>query len=140
MGRKIIIQAIGPGLHQLLEPGRAAGIVGLQPGRIDEQALAQILPDRLLALGFGKAAQVDQIIGLDPVEVVFGLGIDHAEHGVGVGRAMDMGDAPLVAGDGDLGRRERGRRLGKGRAGGKSDQCPRKGGGARQEFRHREGE
>jgi hypothetical protein len=30
------------------------------------------------------------------------LGVDHAEHGVRVGLAIDVGDAPVVADDGDL--------------------------------------
>ena len=42
-----------------------------------------------------------EVVGLDPVEVVLGLGVDHPEHGVGVGLAVDVGDAPVVPDDRD---------------------------------------
>ena len=54
-----------------------------------------------LALGFRQAAKAIQEVRLDPVEVVLGLRVDHAEDGVGVAAAMDMGDAPIIALDGD---------------------------------------
>src|SRR5438552_16856890 len=63
------------------------------------------------------AHRVDEI-RLDTVEVVFRLGVDDAEDGVGVGPAADVGDAPVVARDGDVlrllfpgGHFRRGRRL-----------------------------
>ena len=46
--------------------------------------------------------RVDEV-GFDPVEIVFGLGIDHAEHGVGVGLALDVRNAEIIAGDGNGG-------------------------------------
>ena len=42
-----------------------------------------------------------EVVGLDAVEVVLGLRVDHAEHRVGVGLAVDVRDAPVVADDGD---------------------------------------
>ena len=73
----------------------------LQLAVADVEPRAQILPDRLLALGLGGAAQRGEIVGLDAREVVLGLGVDHPEHRVGVGLALDVGDAPIVAGDRD---------------------------------------
>ena len=35
------------------------------------------------------------------ITIILGLSIDHAEHGVGVGLAVDVGDPPIVADDGD---------------------------------------
>src|ERR1019366_2008238 len=40
--------------------------------------------------------------GLDAIEVVLGLGVDHAEYRIGVGLAVDMRDAPVVPDDGDV--------------------------------------
>ena len=100
MGGEIIVQAGGPGVHQRAQPRRAAAIIGLQLDRVDPEPLAQILPDRAFALGLGGAAQRGQQIGLDPREIVLRLGVDRAEHGIGIARAADMGDAPIVAGDG----------------------------------------
>src|SRR5205814_575298 len=40
------------------------------------------------------------VVGLHAVEIVFGLRIDHAEHGISVGFTFDVGNAPVVAGDG----------------------------------------
>ncbi len=70
-----------------------------QRGGIEVEPLAQVLPDRLLALGLGQPPERDEIIGLNAVEVVFGLGIDHSEHRIGIGWPMDMRDAPIVAND-----------------------------------------
>ena len=100
---EIIVQRIGPGGGQRLQPGGACGILRLQFCRIDEQLHAQIAPDGAFAFGFGEAAlRVDEV-GFDPVEIVFGLGVDHAEYGVGVGLALDVRDAEIIAGDGDGG-------------------------------------
>ena len=92
--REVIVQPVRPGLHQLAQPGRALRVIPLQHLGIDEQPLAQVLPDRTLALGLGEAAEADQIVGLDPVEVVLGLGIDHPEHRIGVGLAHHMRRCP----------------------------------------------
>src|SRR3546814_11775099 len=67
--------------------------------RIDEQLLAQVEPYRRLAFGLGHPPQRQQIIVLDPVEVVLGLRVDHAEHGIGITGTVHMGNAPVVAGD-----------------------------------------
>ena len=83
--------------------GRALCVEGLQLRGVDEELLAQVLVDFAFAFGFGEAAQGIEIVGLDAVEVVLGLGVDHAEDGVGVGLAGDVGDAPVVADDGDVG-------------------------------------
>ena len=113
VGQQVIVQAIGPALHQRPQPRRAGGIVLPQGCRIDIEPLSQILPDRLFALGLGKPAECDEIIGLDPVEVILGLGVDHAEDGIGIGRAVDMGNAPIVARDlNALGSRRPSRMLG----------------------------
>ena len=99
MGGEIVIEAIRPGIHQPLQPVGAGGVSRLEVCRIHVEAGAQVGPDRLLALGLGGAAERGQIVGLDPIEVVFGLGVDHAEHGIGIGPAADMRDAPVVARD-----------------------------------------
>ena len=69
--------------------------------RIDEQLHPQVLPDRALALRLGQPAHGVEVVGLDPVEVVLRLGVDHPEHRVGVGLSMDVRDAPVVARDRD---------------------------------------
>src|SRR5690606_22276209 len=55
-------------------------------------------------VGLGGASQREQEVALDPVVVVLGLRVDHAEHCVGVGAAVHVGQAPVVAGDGDRAR------------------------------------
>ena len=62
------------------------------------------LPDGGLAFGFGGAAQSGEVVPLHAVEVVLALGVDHAEDGIGVGMAVDVSDAPIVADDGDASR------------------------------------
>ena len=73
----------------------------LELGLADVEPCAQILPDRPLALRLRRPAERGQVIGLDPRKIILGLGIDHPEHRVGVGPAMDMGNPEIVAGDGD---------------------------------------
>ena len=103
VGGQVVVQPVGPAVHQSLQPGRTPGVLGLQHNRVDEQLLAQIGKDRRQSLRLGRAAQRGHVVGLDAVEVVLGLGIGHAEHRVGVGLAVDVGDAPVVAGDRYLG-------------------------------------
>ena len=66
--------------------------------------MPQILPDRALALRLGQPAHRVEVVGLDPVEVVLGLGVDHPEDRVGVGLPVDVGDAPVVPDDRDVAR------------------------------------
>ena len=76
----------------------------LQLVGIDEELHAQVLVDLRFALGLGQAAHRVDVVGLDAIEVVLGLGVLHAEDCVGVGLAVDVRDAPVVADDGDVGR------------------------------------
>ena len=102
MFEQIVIQSVGPGCHQRLEPGRTVRILLLQIDGIDEEPLPQILPDLRLAFGLGGKAHRSQIVGFDAVEVVFALDINHAEDGVGVGLSADVRDAPVVTNDRDI--------------------------------------
>ena len=121
---QVEVEPVGPRHHQRLQPRRALGIDGLHGIRIDEQLHAQVAVDGALALGFCRASLRRDEVGLDPVEVVLGLRIDHAEHGIRVGFSLDVRNAPVVAGDRDaaglrLPARHLGRRL---RLGGSGDE------------------
>ena len=74
----------------------------LQDDGVDEELHAKVVIDFGFAFGFGEAAHGVDVVGLDAIEVVFGLGVFHAEDGVGVGFSVDVGDAPVVANDGDV--------------------------------------
>src|SRR2546429_692959 len=52
----------------------------------------------------GEPAERVQVVRLDAVEVVLGLGVLHPEHRVGVSLPIDVRDAPIVADDGDVAR------------------------------------
>ncbi len=97
--RKVKVCSVGPGIHEPLQPVRAAGVILSQLLRVKEQPLPQILPEPCLALGFGQASERYQVVGLHAVEVVLALGIDGAEDGVGVGLAVNVRDAPVVPRD-----------------------------------------
>ena len=58
-----------------------------------------IFPDRALTLRFSQPAEVGEIVGLDAVEIVFRLSVDHAEDGIGVGFTLDVCDAPVISCD-----------------------------------------
>ena len=38
---------------------------------------------------------------LDTIKVILGLRVNRAEHGIGVSVSINMGDAPIIANDGD---------------------------------------
>jgi hypothetical protein len=99
---EVVVEAVGPGVHELAQPFRTRPVELLHLGRIDEQPHAQVAPDLLLALRFGETPHGVEVVHLDPVEVVLRLRVDHAEHGVGVGSPPNVGDPPLVARDGDV--------------------------------------
>jgi hypothetical protein len=101
---EIEIQAVGEGVHEGLQPGGAGLVLCLQRCRLDEELHAEVEVDFGFAFGLGEAAHGIDVVGFDAVEVVFGLGVLHAEDGVGVGFAVDVSDAPVVADDRDVGR------------------------------------
>ena len=98
---QIIIQPRGPRIHQRLQPHRTLGVQLLQQLRRDEHLHPQVQIDFSLALGFRRPAKRSQVVGLDAIEVVLALRIDHAEHHVGIGFTVDVGDAPVVSNDVD---------------------------------------
>src|SRR5882724_12034964 len=102
MFRQEVIQAVGPGHHQCLEPSRAAAIALPQAARIDEQSLTKIGVNGRLPFGQRREPQTIEVVALDAAEVILGLRIDHSEHRVRVGFAVDMRDAPVVADDANI--------------------------------------
>ncbi len=89
---------------KLAQPLRAGRVVFLQVLGIDEHLHAQILIDLVFAFCLGQPPHGVQVVGLDPVEVVFGLRVDHAKHGIRIGLAINMRDAPVIAHNLDVGR------------------------------------
>ena len=74
----------------------------LQPADIDEQSCAQVAVEGGFTLGLRQPTEAHEVVALDSIEIVLRLRIDHAEHRVSVGFAVDMCDAPIVADDVDL--------------------------------------
>ena len=99
---EVEIQAVGPRVHEGLQPCRAGGVLLLQLDRVDEKFHPQVLIDFGLTIGFRETSHRIDVVQLDPIEVVFGLGVDHAEDRVGIGFSVDVRDAPIVADDGDV--------------------------------------
>jgi hypothetical protein len=95
------LKPVRPAVHQRLQPAGTLRIHRFSSDRVDKQLHPQVLPDRRFTLGLGEAAHRIEVVGLDAVEVVLGLRIGHAEHRIGIGLAVHMGDAPVVARDGD---------------------------------------
>ncbi len=101
MGVQVVVQPVGPRVHERLQPVRARRVLGPHLVRVDEELHPEISVDRLLPLGLGQATHGVEEVRLDPVEVVLGLGVHEPEDGVGVRIGVDVGDAPVVADDGD---------------------------------------
>jgi hypothetical protein len=66
------------------------------------RASSPIVADGGFAFCFREAAHGVDVVGLDAVEVVLGLCVYRAEDGIGIGLAVDVRDAPLVADDGGV--------------------------------------
>ncbi|MCG3162548.1 MAG: hypothetical protein JMDDDDMK_03815 [Acidobacteria bacterium] len=102
MFRQIKIQPIGPGVHERLEPRRAGLVMLLQRSGVNEQFHSQIPPHGCFAFGLRQPPHRVEVVRLDPVEIVFGLGVDRAEDRIGVGLAVNVRDAPVIADDRDV--------------------------------------
>ena len=98
---KIEIGSIGESIHQLFQPLRACRVLFLQNLRIDEQLHTQILIDLVFTVRLGQPSHGIEIVGLDPVKVVFSLGVDHPKDSVRIGSSVDMRNAPIIAHNGD---------------------------------------
>ena len=95
------VQSVGPRVHQRFQPGRTARVLRAERVGTDEKLHAKVLIDRRFAFGLRQPPHRVDVVRLDSIEIVLGLRVDHAEDGVGVGLAEDMGNAPIVADDGD---------------------------------------
>src|SRR5215471_16951136 len=100
---KVEVNAVSPGDHEALEPLGAGGVLTLEVVRIEKEALPQILPEGGFTFSFGRAAERGEVVGLDTIEVILALRVDHAEDGVCIRLAVNVRDAPVVAGDGHAG-------------------------------------
>ncbi len=99
---EVEVQPVGERVHELLQPGRAGRVLRLQHGGVDEELHPQILIDSGLAFRLRQAPHRVDVVRLDAIEIVLGLGVLHAEDRVGVGFSVDVRDAPIVADDGDI--------------------------------------
>ena len=102
MRRDVVVEPISVRVHQLLEPLGALGVERLERVGIDEELHAQILVDLRFALRLGEPAHRVDVVRFDAIEVVLGLRVLEPEDRVRVGLAVDVGDAPVVAGDRDV--------------------------------------
>src|SRR6202012_934058 len=87
------------GIHERLEPRGRAAVLLLQAAGVDKQALAQVAVNGGFAIRLCQPPESIEIVALDAIEVVLRLRVDRAEHGIGIGFAVYMGDAPVVADD-----------------------------------------
>ena len=98
------VQPVRPRIHQGFEPRRTARVLCPQRVGIDEQLHAEVLIDRRFAFGLGQPPHRVDVVRLDAIEIVLGLRVDHAEDGVSVGLAVDVGNAPVVTDNRDRAR------------------------------------
>ena len=103
MRGQVVIEAIGEAVHQRLQPRRTLGVLRLHVERVDEELHTQVAPERALPFHFRGTPHRRDVIGLHAIEVILGLRIHHTEHGVGVGFAVHVRDAVLIAHDGHAG-------------------------------------
>ena len=99
---EVEVQAVGPGVHQALQPLGARRVLRFHGVGVDEQLHPEVLVDRGLALRLRQPSHRVQVVGLDPIEVVLGLRVHEAEDGVGVRPAVHVRDAPIIPDDRDV--------------------------------------
>jgi len=99
MGGEEIVETVGPRIHQVFQPRRGAAVHRFQLHLVDEQTLAQVRPQRGFSFRLRQPAERREVVRLDAIEIVFGLRIGHAEHGIRVALAVHVRDAPVVADD-----------------------------------------
>ncbi len=99
MRGEVVVEAVRERVHQLLQRGRARRVLLLEYVGIDVELHPQVLVDSAFAFGLGQPAHRVDVVGLDAVEIVFGLRVLRAEHRVRVGLAVDVRDAPVVPHD-----------------------------------------
>src|SRR5438477_303780 len=97
-----VVEPVRPSIHELAHRHGAMPIVGLQLAVADVQLRTKVLPDCLLAFGFGGASEAGEIIRFDPRKIILGLRIDHSEDRIGINFPMDVRDSPVVAHDGHM--------------------------------------
>ena len=97
MGVQVIIDAIGKSHTELLEPRRTALIGGYGLFTSHIEAGAQVAVKHFLTFHLGQAANSPDIVTLYPVKIIFTLGIQQAEHGIGIGLAIDMRHPVVIA-------------------------------------------
>ena len=102
MVMQVEIQAVRPGVHERLQPVGARRVRRLQTVGINELLHAQIPIDLAFPLRFGEAAHRIDEVRLDAIEIVLRLRVHQPEHRIGVGLAVNVGDAPGVARDRDV--------------------------------------
>ena len=102
MPGQIEVQTVSPGVHQRLQPRRTSPVLGFHSIGRDKDLHAQIAPHRTLALCFRQPSHGVEVVCLHAIEIVFRLGIDHAEHRIGIRLTRDVRNAPVIAGDGDV--------------------------------------
>ncbi len=107
------VEGVGGGLGEVADLGRGGGeaFPGAGGNLITEN---ETVPgDAFFAVELGGKADGLGMAEFDAGHFVFGAGVHGAEDGGGIGGGVDVGNAVLVAGDGDL----RGELAGAGKAG-----------------------
>ena len=99
---QIEVQTVGEPVHETLQPLRAGPVQSLHRVGMDEEFHPKVLVNRRFPLCFGQAAHRIDVVGLDAIEIVLRLGVDHAEHGVRVCLRIHMRDSPVITYDGDV--------------------------------------
>ncbi len=99
MRQEVIVEAVGPGIAQRFEPVGRGRVRGLRLVDGHVEARAQVTEDRALALDLRQPAGRPDVVALDAREVILRLRIQHAEYCVGVGLAVYMRHAEVVADD-----------------------------------------
>jgi hypothetical protein len=96
---QVIVEPVGPAIHQRLQPIGAGGELGLHVFGIDEELHAQVAPDFGFARRFRQSALREEEVVLDAVEIVLSLRVHEAEDCVGVGGTVDVRNPPGISGD-----------------------------------------
>ena len=100
---QVEIEAVGKRIAQGLQPPGRGRV--RRPRLVDGhvQPRTHVAVDRRLAIDLRQAPGGPDVVAFDAREVVFGLRVQHAEHGIGIGLAVHVRHPEVVADDLHLG-------------------------------------
>src|SRR5690606_22315659 len=90
MGMEVVVETIGPGVHESLEPVGALIVEGFHLVEVDEEPHPEVLPDSAFTFSLGEATLGDEEVAFDAGEIVLRLRVHQPEDRISIRGGVDM--------------------------------------------------